>query len=163
MSNTQTPDVENVQPVESVPPEQSLTPVETAPKTNGDQWQEVGQQFQTLGETLAKAVRTAWNDEHNRKRVQEMKVGLESMLKDLGKAIDETSKSPQVQQVKSEAQRAAESFKLAAEKTAVEARPHVLSALRQLNEELAKMVKRMEQDNTAQEAKPEEPPVEPKA
>ena len=157
MSNIQTPEAENIKQAENTA---------LASAQSHDQWHEVGQQFQTLGETLAKAVRTAWHDENNRRRVQEMKSGLEAMLTDLGKAMDETSKSPQMQQVKSEAQRAAESFRLASEKTAQDMRPHILSALRQLNEELAKMVNRMEQDKPANGAGPSEPvtpPQEPKA
>jgi hypothetical protein len=161
MSNIQTPEAENTKQAENA----ALTPAEPTAQNN-DQWREVGMQFQTLGETLAKAVRTAWNDEGNRKRVQEMKSGLEAMLKDLGKAMDETAKSPQMQQVKSEAQRAAESFRLASEKTAQDMRPHILSALRQLNEELGKMVKRMEQDKPANGSAPAEqavPPADPQA
>ena len=44
-----------------------------APHTSSEAWQEVGKQFQTMGESLATAFRTAWNDEQNRKKVQEMR------------------------------------------------------------------------------------------
>jgi len=89
----------------------------------------------------------------NRKKVQEMRTGLESMLSDVGKALDETSKSPHVQQAKTEAHKTAESLRTATEHTAQELRPLILDALHKLNEELAKFVSRMEQPrNTASEA-----------
>jgi hypothetical protein len=112
-------------------------------------WQDVGKQFQILGQSLATAFRAAWNDEQNRQRVGEMQKGVESMLNDVGKAINETAKSPQVQQAKSEAQRAAESLRVASEQTYQEVRPHLLSALQQLNTELQKLVQRMEPSKPA--------------
>ena len=138
--------------------EQTPRPEDVQQKTSAsDPWQEVGKQFQTLGESLATALRATWNDEQNRKRVQEMQKGVESMLNDVGKAIDETAKSPHVQQAKTDAQKAAESLRTASEQTMQEVRPHLVSALRQLNEELQKLVGRLEQNKPAAEAKPSEP------
>jgi hypothetical protein len=63
---------------------------QTPPKSTGSQsadqegWQEVGRQFQALGESLAAAMRTAWEKEENRKRLEEMQTGLESMVSDVG-------------------------------------------------------------------------------
>ncbi|HEY3291466.1 MAG TPA: hypothetical protein VGK87_15150 [Anaerolineae bacterium] len=117
---------------------------EGGPRNSSEAWQEVGKQFQTMGESLATAFRTAWNDEQNRKKMQEMRTGLEAMLHDVGKALDETARSPQMQQAKSEAQKTAESLKMATEHTAQELRPLILDALRKLNNELERFVARME-------------------
>ena len=38
----------------------------TEEQTTNEAWSEVGKQFQSLGESLAKAFRTAWEDEENR-------------------------------------------------------------------------------------------------
>ena len=132
-----------------------------APHTSSEAWQEVGKQFQTMGESLATAFRSAWNDEQNRKKVQEMRTGLESMLNDVGKALDETAKSPQAQQAKVEARKTAESLKAATEHTAQELRPLILDALRKLNDELAKFVTRMETPKPAASAASGAPASEP--
>ena len=108
-----------------------------------ENWQEVGRQFQVLGESLAQAVRTAWEKEENRQRVSEMRTGLEAMVRDIGKAIDESASSPQGQQLKAEAKRAAEAFRSAGEQTAQEARPQLIHALEKVNEELQKLVEKM--------------------
>ncbi len=135
------------------------TPHEESKSASSEAWQEVGQQFQALGESLATALRTAWKDEENRRRVQEMQAGLEAMVKEVGQAIKEGASRPQVQQVKSEAQKAAESLRAASEQTAQEIRPHLLSALHQLNDEMQKLIGRMEQGKPVTEAKSEQPPV----
>jgi hypothetical protein len=109
-----------------------------------DAWREVGQQFQTLGESLSNAFRTMWEDEENRQHAQDLQAGLEKMVDDVGKAIKETSESPEGQRVRAEAQNAAQSAKAAGKKALQDARPHILSALRALDGELKKMIDKLE-------------------
>ena len=109
-----------------------------------DAWREVGQQFQTLGESLANAFRTMWEDEENRQHAQDLQAGLEKMMNDVGQAIKETSESPEGQRVRAEAQKAAESARVAGKKAMQDARPHILSALRALDSELQKMIDKLE-------------------
>jgi hypothetical protein len=109
-----------------------------------DAWREVGQQFQTLGESLANAFRTMWEDEENRQHAQDLQAGLEKMVNDVGKAIKETSESPEGQKVRAEAQKAAESARVAGKKAMQDTRPHILSALRALDSELQKMIDKLE-------------------
>lgn len=108
-----------------------------------DAWDEVGRQFQALGESLAQAVRTAWNDVENRRRVQEMQAGLESMVREVGDAINDTASSPEGQKFQQDAKHAAEDLVNAGEKTVQEVRPHLMRALEQLNDELSKLVDRL--------------------
>jgi len=108
-----------------------------------DAWEDVGHQFQALGASLAQAVRSAWNDEENRRRVQEMQSGLEAMVREVGDAISDTANSPQGQNLQQDAKRAAENLVDAGEKTVQEVRPHLMRALEQLNGELQKLVDRM--------------------
>jgi gas vesicle protein len=119
-----------------VPPESSTS--------SADSWQEVGRQFQTLGASLAQTVRTAWENEETQRRLQEMRTGLESMVREVGDAIDDVAKSPQGQQIRQDANRAAEAVRGATEQTVQEVRPQLINALQQLNEELQKLVSRME-------------------
>ncbi len=132
----------------------------------GDPWQEVGKQFQLLGESLGRAFRATWENEENRRHVQEMRNGLEAMVQEVNQAIRDTATSPQAKQAREEARRAAESVRTASEQTVQQVRPHLVSALRQMNEELQKMINRMESQSggtppagsTPPASEPQEPP-----
>jgi hypothetical protein len=113
-------------------------------KPTSDAWRQVGQQFQTLGESLAKAFRAAWEDEENRQHIHEMQAGLEKMVNEVGQAIREAGESPEGQQAREEAKKAARSAKAAGAEVWQDARPHVLSALRSLDAELQKVISQME-------------------
>jgi hypothetical protein len=111
---------------------------------SSEAWQEVGRQFQLLGETLAEAVRASVNDPQHRQRLNEMQGGLENMVKEVDKAITDAAASPHAQQARSEATKAAESLRSATEQTIQDVRPRLLDALKQVNEELRRFVSRME-------------------
>lgn len=110
-----------------------------------ESWQDVGKQFQELGESLAQAFRTAWENEENQRRLQEMRTGLESMVREVGQAIDDTASSPQGQKIREEAGRTVEALRSAGEQTAQELRPQLINALQQLNSELQNLIERMSQ------------------
>lgn len=110
----------------------------------GDAWQEVGKQFQTLGEGLAAAFRAAWENPDTQRRMQDIKTGVESMVHDVGRALKESADSPEVQRVRTEAEKAAESVRASGEQVVQEVQPHLVAALRQVNEELQKLIDRMQ-------------------
>jgi hypothetical protein len=113
----------------------------------GDPWQEVGKQFQILGESLAAAFRASVDDPQHRRRLHEMRGGLENMIRDVDKAITDAASSPQADQARGDAQRAAETLRSASEQTVQEIRPRLVAALKQVNEELQKFADRLEQDS----------------
>jgi hypothetical protein len=129
---------------------------ESKTPNTGDDWQEVGRQFKVLGNNLADAFRASWENEENRRRLLDMQAGLETMVKEVNKAIHESVSSPQAQQARTQAAKTAETFRTAAEQSAPEIRAQLLAALRQVNEELRKLVNRMES------GKPSGPPPESK-
>ncbi len=114
-------------------------------QTADDAWREVGRQFQALGDSLVTAFRTAWESKENRQHLQDMRDGLEAMIDKVDQAIKEASASPEAQNVRREVEKAAESTRVAGEQALQEARPHLLSALRQVNAELQKVISRLEQ------------------
>ncbi len=121
-----------------------------AEETRADEsWGEVGRQFQVLGESLVTAFRTVWGSEENRQHLEGVKTGLQSLVKDVDRAIQEASDSPQAQQVRSEVERAVDSARVAGEKALQEAQPHLISALTQVNAELQAVIARMESGRTA--------------
>ncbi len=140
--------------------EQTTPKVEGTLPATGEAWQEVGKQFQVLGESIAIAFRTAWQSEENRRRAKEMQTGLEAMITEIGQAIKDSSASPEAQKARGEVDRAAESIRAASEQTVQEVRPHLVAALRQVNDELQKLIGRLEQEKSpVTEGKPDKPPV----
>ena len=111
--------------------------------TPEESWREVGRQFQTLGESLATAFRTAWESEENNQHLEGMKNGLESMVDQVSQAVRDAGDSPEGQKVRGEVERATQSARVAGEKAVQDARPHLLSALNQVNDELQKIISRM--------------------
>jgi hypothetical protein len=114
---------------------------QTASPSIEDSWREVGKQFEVLGQGIAQAFRSAGSTEQAR----EMKTGLEAMVQDIGKAIRDAAESPEGQKVRAETNRTVESLRNAGEQTVREVRPQVISALKQLNDELMKLVNKIEQ------------------
>ncbi len=117
---------------------------ETGKHNAEESWQEVGRQFETLGSTLAQAFRTTWNNVETSTEAQQVKQGLESMLRQVGQAVEDAAKTPDAQKVKEETKKAVESLRVAGEQTVEEARPQILNALRKMNEELQKFIERMD-------------------
>jgi len=124
----------------------------TEKQTTDEAWREVGRQFQALGESLAEAFRTAWESEENRRHVKNMQEGLEAMIEQVGQALKEADASPEAQKIRGEAEKATESLRAAGEQTWQEVRPHLLSALDQINAQLQKMIGRLKEEEPAPEA-----------
>lgn len=126
-------------------------------------WEEVGRQFQALGDSLAEAVRAAWQNESTQQTVQEMRTGVEAMVTKVGKAIEDSANSPQGRQIREDAGKAAEALRSAGEQTVQEVRPQLITALEQVNAELQKLINRMEQRSApaGATAPEDQPPSEP--
>jgi len=139
--------------------QQTTPPNDENKQTSNDTWQDIGRQFQNLGESLASAFRTTWQNEDNRNRMQSMQQGLEKMVNNVGQAIKEGAESPEVQRARVEAEKAAASAKAAGEQTLQDVRPHLVSALRQVNDLVQTMIARMEQNEPRSGAEPSTPPT----
>ncbi len=124
--------------------ETKSTEEEKTSQTAAEAWREVGKQFQALGESLAAALRVAFDTPENRQRTEDLRATVEAMANEVERAIRETAESPQGQKVRAEATRVAASVRDAGEQTVQEVRPHLVSALRQLNDELQRMIRQME-------------------
>jgi hypothetical protein len=109
-----------------------------------DAWREVGRQFKELGETMAVAFRTAWENEENRRHLKAMQGGLETMASEISEVMKHTASLPETLQVREGAHKAVATARVAGERAFDEARPHLLAALRQLDGELRRMIERME-------------------
>ena len=123
--------------------------------SSADAWREVGQQFESLGQSLANAFRTMWEREENRQHVEQIKSNLEQMANEVSQAVKQAADTVEGQDVKAQARKAAESAQKAGQAAIDEARPHLVKALRQVNTELQKLIEQWE--TRAQEAATAEP------
>ena len=114
------------------------------PKSSEQTWQEVGDQFRALGESMAAAFRAAWENEENRQNLRELRDSLQSMATSLGDAVQDAARSPQAQRAEEELRKAAKSAEAAGQQAWQEAEPHLVSALQQANAELDKIIRRIE-------------------
>ena len=93
-------------------------------------WEEVGRQFKLLGESISQAFQAAWHYEENRKRMEEVRTGLESMVSEVNTTIKEAANTPQGQRFREQSRQAAQEFRTAGEQAAQDLRPHLVSALK---------------------------------
>jgi len=112
-------------------------------------WEEVGHQFEQLGQSLAIAFRTLWESEETQQNVESLRDGLQSMAADVSAAVNKSVTAEDTEKIKAEAQKAAKSAQVATEKTAEEIRPQVTKALKQVNAELQKLIERLETEKDA--------------
>lgn len=139
------------EPTQSPPPENQVSP--------SDSWKEVGKQFAALGKSFGDAIQVAWNNPSTQKQLQEVKTGLESMASEVGTAISKVSSTPEAQKLKAEAVKAANSARSAGEQTAQEVRPQLITALRTLNDEMQRLIDKLEREPAS--STPPEPPDAP--
>ena len=99
-------------------------------------WQQVGEQLETLGESLAAVFRAAWQRSKDRQDLEQMQSGLESMVQRIGQAVDEAGASAREEGVAEKIEKTAEAFHQAGAQTWEEAKPQLLAALDQVNAEL---------------------------
>ncbi len=140
---------------QKIPPQEESST--STPGSSEASWKEVGRQFQALGESLAEAMRAAWQNEETQRRVQEMRTGLEAMARDIGKAVEDTANSPKGQKIRQEAERTAESVRTATGQAVQEIRPQLIGALQTLNDELQKMINRIEKGSSSGGSTPPPP------
>lgn len=110
-----------------------------------DAWREVGEQFEELGRTLARAVKASWGSEEAQRRLRGMQTGLQAMVEDIGEAIREAVPRPQADELKQQAERAMEATRAASHQAVEDVRPHLLAALRAVNGEVQTLIERLEQ------------------
>lgn len=130
----------------------------TEKKGTEEAWRQVGRQLEALGESLASTFRTAWQKAEGSEEVQNMQTGLEAMVDKVGKAIKEVGGSAEAQQVRQRMEQTAEALHTAGAQTFEEARPHLVSALNQVNNELHKLIQSLQ--GSEEPTPPEESPRE---
>lgn len=116
----------------------------TERRSTAEAWQEVSRQIEALGKSLDAALWQAWNDGAMQKAVGEMESGLQSIARAVAEGIDQAAALPEGQQLREDAERAAESARVAGEEAVAEARPKILAALQSIHDGLEKAIEQLQ-------------------
>jgi hypothetical protein len=103
-------------------------------------WVEVGHQFEQLGKSLAEAFAVLWESEETQGQLSSVRDRLESLADEVSAAVDKSAASPEAQEMKSEAYKAAEATRQTTDRFVEGARPQITTALVQANAELQKLI-----------------------
>ena len=114
----------------------------------------MGRQFHTLGVSLAAAFRATVESEESRQHLKNLQAGIEDMAQELGAAMNEAAASPPARDIRIKAEKAATAARFATEDALQEARPQILSALRQVNAELQRIISRVEDKKPGEQSNP---------
>lgn len=121
-------------------------------QTTEEAWDEVTRHLEALGNSLDRVIRAAWEREDTQRHLASIRGGLQKMADRIDRATGEAGDSAEARKLRSEAEKAAESARLAGEQTLREARPHLLSALTRINAELERVIARMERQEPSSQA-----------
>lgn len=104
------------------------TPEPGAPR---EDWREVVEALNALGESIGRATRAAVDDDENRRRLRELRDGLEALALRLGESVEQVAASPEGRMVKQAVGEAATTVEAAGERVVEEVRPEMANAFRQ--------------------------------
>jgi hypothetical protein len=110
-----------------------------------ESWQEIGQNFKVLGENLAAAFKAAYQNEETRQHLTEVQVVLTKVVEEVKRSSQNIAATPEVQQVKVEVKKAAQTAKTTGQEAAVEWQPHLTAALQAVKVEIEQLIQRLEQ------------------
>lgn len=112
--------------------------------SNPNHWEAIQQDFQSLGRNISNAVKDMWHDERTRGQVNELRNCLENMSNQVGQAIDETINTAKSKNIKDDVQKAVGEIKNMGDKVYTDTKPHLVSALKMLDETIQKVIGRLE-------------------
>jgi hypothetical protein len=112
----------------------------------GDAWREVGEQFQQLGSKLADAIRRGWQSSAANEESEETMRRLRDDLRAAADRVDSAIKQAR-EDTTEERQATYRATRKAGEQSLDEARVLTASTLRKLNEQLDKLVQRLEKQD----------------
>lgn len=127
--------------------------------TGQNPWNSLGDEFQALGQSIAVSIKEAWHDEKNQQHLEGLQHGLQNMANRVSKAVDETVNSPKTDEVKTEVKKASGELKDLGGKVYTDSRPHLIKALKTMEEGLQSLIGRLEKEPPpAEDAAPYENP-----
>lgn len=142
-----------------IPPEEAAQPGAESPEPNSA-WHDVVEEFDALGEAIARWAKTSVNDPDNKRRLDELGDRLENLIDDVGASIKGAAEGDVGQSFREAADKTGEAFKVAGQRFSEDVGPRLASAFRAVGDKLRGAADRME-ERADVEASAEEPTVEP--
>lgn len=142
-----------------IPPAAAEAPGEETQESSSA-WHEVIEEFDALGEAIARWAKSAVNDPENRRRLDELGDRLENLIDDVGASIKGAVESDVGHSFREAADKTGEAFKLAGTRFSEEVGPRLASTFRTVGDKLRGAADRMD-ERTDVEASAEEPVVIP--
>ena len=102
-------------------------------KNEQSPWNSVASDFQSLGKSIADAIKNTFQDDRYKEQLTELRTGLQNMTEQVANAVDETIKSSTTENVKSEVKKAAGEVKEVGGKVYSDTKPFLAGALKTLN------------------------------
>jgi len=119
----------------------------------------ISDELNKMGKLISQAVETAWESEERKRLEAEIVEGLRKFSDEFSAAAKKASQSESIQQIKTQAEKVAVEVK---ERDIVEdVRKGLLSGLAIVNDELGKLVERLETKPAARATQVPEPPAAP--
>lgn len=118
------------------------------------QWDGVANDFKRLGDSIAEAFQSAWNNQSTQKQMTDLKEGLQSMSEQVGQVVEEARQNITSDELKTEVRRAADDVKDFGTKVVSESKPLLLDVLKTLDDGIQSLISRMEARHAEQEASP---------
>lgn len=117
----------------------------------------ISDEFRNLGHNLINAMRTAWDNPERKQLQQEIEAGLDEFASTVKEEVDHFNQSPTGQRIKSDIGDLQERVRSGEVETKV--RDEILSALRTLNIELAKVTSNLQSEEAEGTASEEDAPT----
>jgi hypothetical protein len=118
--------------------------MDTNPPESGKPIGDIAAELQELSRNLREALRSAWESEERRKFQEEIETGLNNLGTSLNRAIQDFSESPTGQTLKADINDINERIKTG--EMEAKLRNELLGALRTVNQELQKVLKKDQSD-----------------
>lgn len=123
-------------------------------------WHDVVEEFDALGEAIARWAKSAVNDPENKRRLDELGDRLENLIDDVGASIKGAAENDVGQSFREAADKTGEAFKAAGSRFSEEVAPRLASTFRTVGDKLRGAADRMD-ERADVEASADEPAVEP--
>ena len=114
-------------------------------KSSSDIWCEVGENFESFGQSLASAFKETWENGEIREK---LRVSLDSLADGIHQAAEDLKEPEKAQQAREKVEKAAKSAQESGTQAFHEAKPRVISSLRHLSAELQKTIDRLEREES---------------
>jgi hypothetical protein len=108
----------------------------------------IAEELSRLGAQVAEAMRLMWESDERQRLQEDLSKGVQSFAEQLGTAAEQAGRSETTQEIKAQAKKVAERLKESS--AADEVRTGLINGLAAVNEELKRLIERLDRPETQQ-------------